>query len=229
MNNIDINQSIETANKMWLAYKKKSDDKEWMKKDPQDKIGYFQSIGFSDFITKFSIPAKYMVMYEEYSRKAFYKYLVRLKTIGYHSKDDWIDRQADYIKFLWRAYNPKGNSSEGILIWQESKNKIKKEMEDFEGDYKKAEHKAEQRAAAAIESNRKALLMEFYKNPEKFMEVKKELEPEVVEQETEQSLTQKRNALRRKKEKTKKSMAAMSPIKEENRKDDEGDEYDELF
>jgi methyl-accepting chemotaxis protein len=158
LQNEEIEATIKTADELWAAYREKRKDAEWAKKEVTAKISYFQDKGFSNFITKYAVPTRYMVMYDEYSHHAFQKYLVRLKTVGYKSKDDWVERQADYVKFLWRAYNPRGSAKEAADARHAAYESIKKEMDGFENDYDKAKVKAEERRRTALSDNRQALL-----------------------------------------------------------------------
>lgn len=158
MQNEEIEGTVKKADELWAAYRAAQDDPQWAKKEVTDKISYFQGRGFGDFITKYAIPTRYMVMFGEYNRRAFQRYLLRLKTVGYRSKEDWIDRQADYVKMLWRAYNPRGSVKESMDAWQNARQSVKQEMDGFETDYERAKEKADERQKMAADANRQVLL-----------------------------------------------------------------------
>lgn len=173
-----INANVQTANEMWAEIKRVSaavaatDDsktralkKEWSEKKVNDRIGYFQSLGYNDFITKFAVPVRYMVSYTEYREDVFRKYLARLKTLGYNSQDDWIDRQADYVKMLWRAYHPHARTTEAQLEWKRARESIKDEMDSFKTDYDKAKVKADERKKVVDDDHRGILKNLLDKDP----------------------------------------------------------------
>lgn len=150
---------LKTANQLWHDYKTTRDKnpQEWEKKDATDKIVHFQGRGYNDFITKYAIPTRYMLEYGEYSPCVFEKYLQRLKTVAYKSKDEWIERQADYVKMLWRKFNPHGNTKEAQAQWQYARDSIKQEMEGFESDYEKAKATSEDRHQIVLAAHRSTL------------------------------------------------------------------------
>lgn len=164
MQDSEIEATVKTADDMWVAYQTKHKDPIWIKKNATEKIGHFQTLGYGDFITKYAVPTRYMLIYGEYTHTAFQKYLIRLRTVGYHSKSDWIDRQADYVKMLWRAYNPRAGAKEAGDAWLQARDSVKKEMESFETDYEKAKLKAEERRKAAMEVQRATLIELLHDN-----------------------------------------------------------------
>ena len=153
----ELKQTWNTANTLWSEYQQKKKDANFANKDITDKISHFQQAGYTDFINKYVIPTRYMLMYNEYNRAVFWKYLLRLKTKGYRSKDEWADRQADYVKMLWRAYNPHGNNSEANAQWLYARDSIKSETEAFERDYEKAQIKAKEKEQEILENRRETL------------------------------------------------------------------------
>ena len=58
-----------------------------------------------------------------------------------YMEDQWIRRQADYVRFLWEAYQ-KGhfNNAEAKFIWEDSYTKLKGEFDDFRNIYKQVEN-----------------------------------------------------------------------------------------
>jgi flagellar hook-basal body complex protein FliE len=154
----DIKKTVEIADKLWANYRAiKATCPNFDEKDIGEKIAHFQAAGYNDFINKFTIPTRYMLLYNEYNSKAFFKYLKRLETLGYSSQDEWCERQADYVKLLWRAYNPHGNNAEAIAQWAMAKNNIKNELDGFKTDYEKAKIKAEEKHEKVITDHRETL------------------------------------------------------------------------
>lgn len=235
LQNEEIDATLKTADELWAAYREMRKDATWAKRDVTAKIGYFQDRGYSNFITKYAVPTRYMVMYDEYSHRAFLKYLVRLKTVGYRSKDEWIERQADYVKYLWRAYNPRGSTKEAADARQTAYEHIKKEMDSFETDYDRAKVKAEERRRTALSDNRQALI-DLLRDAEIAAKIERltveiaatpaqvTIEPEnettempnnempKKQEQKELTSTQRKNAARRQREKIKRALASVSEL-----------------
>lgn len=75
----------------------------------------------------------------QYSSRAFKRYLIKVQNFKYpevrekgYMEDQWVRRQADYIRYLWEAYQ-RGhyNNAEAQSIWQEAYKTLKQEFLDF--------------------------------------------------------------------------------------------------
>jgi hypothetical protein len=176
-----IQANIDIANQMWKEYQKMvfitKEEKqknpelcqrkiEWNKKTVQEKIAFFQSRGYSDFISKYPIPTRYMFMHNEYKSDVFEKYLLRLKTVGFKGKDEWMDRQADYVKMLWRAYHPRGSLKEANAHWQHARESIKDEMTNFEQDSEAAKIKSKEKQDEIDKYHKENILAKFENDKE---------------------------------------------------------------
>lgn len=165
--------SIKLATTIWSKIQSSKKDPEWNKKTIQEKMQHFESHPtFGKFTIKHSIPLRYMIQYGEFNLDAFKKYLNALEKVGYHSKDDWVKRQADYVKFLWQAYNPHRNLKEANIEWQIAYQSIKAEMDSFESDYERAKKETENRIAEASRE-KKELLKQLLQQKEKQAELAK--------------------------------------------------------
>lgn len=133
-----IDTALTEAQKLWIVIKKKSKDPEFVKLPDKDKIDSV-SLEFHAFHKEFPIVSRYIVCMGQYSHKAFRRYLIKVKNFkppenrdkGY-MEDQWVRRQADYVRYLWEAYQ-RGhfNQSEAKNIWQEAYQTLKKEFVDF--------------------------------------------------------------------------------------------------
>jgi hypothetical protein len=151
--NIDklIADNIKSALKMWEDVKKivkeTPEYKEW---EDKKKISYFRDdLNYKEFMNTYPITSRYMVCVGHFTVKAFKKFLNKLYTIkldpikrlekGY-TEDQWLRRQADYVRYLWEDYQ-KGhyNINHAQEIWQDAYKKLRGEMDDFRDKHKEIE------------------------------------------------------------------------------------------
>ena len=147
-----IDFSIEVAEKLWVSLKNK------IKKNPEfaelkdnDKLKEYQNSEFKNFCTEFPIVTRYSVCMGQYSTKAFRRFLIKCKNVKHdpaqarekgYSEDQWVQRQADYVRYLWEAYQKQHYSpSESKNIWQHAYKTLTKEFTDFRDLHKDIEEK----------------------------------------------------------------------------------------
>ena len=145
---IDI--SIEVANKLWQDLKKRiADDPKFVKKSDAEKIEIYQKSEFKEFYTNYPIVCRYIVCMGQFSNKAFKRYLLKCKTMSsqkdnanHNSEDEWVQRQADYIRYLWEAYQKQHfNASDAQEIWKHAYNTLTQEFADFKKLHEEVENK----------------------------------------------------------------------------------------
>lgn len=140
---VDGLDPIGIANEMWHIFQSLKTTS-WMAKDAQEKITDFNGRGYQDFNSKYAIVARYMLINEEYSPKAFEKYLFKLRVNGFKDQDGWADRQADYVKYLFIEYNKREEkdkkklATDADVIWRESKKNLLEEVQSFKKDFEEA-------------------------------------------------------------------------------------------
>lgn len=141
-----ITTALTEAQNLWSAIKKKSKDPEFVSLPDKEKIEAF-SIEYKDFHQEFPIVSRYMICMGQYSAKAFKRYLIKIKNFKHpevrekgYMEDQWVRRQADYVRYLWEAYQ-RGhyNNAESQRIWKEAYQTLKKEFIDFKEMHKKIE------------------------------------------------------------------------------------------
>jgi hypothetical protein len=126
------------------------------KKTDDEKITEFKKQD-EKFYKDFPIVARYMVCMDAYSRQAFKRFLNKLvmnnqkrQTPGDakagDAENDWIELQADYVKFLYQEYNRERHVSNEELnrIWRDTYNSLKKEFGDFRELYQQKVKKIEE-------------------------------------------------------------------------------------
>ena len=137
-----IEVSVDMANKLWNDIKKRvSEDPKFAELPDNGKIEIYQKSEFKDFYIEFPIVSRYMICMGQFSNKAFKKYLIKCKNAKHdpvksrekgYTEDQWVQRQADYIRYLWESYQKQHHSpSESNNIWQHAYNTLKKEFQDF--------------------------------------------------------------------------------------------------
>lgn len=156
---------MEDLNKMWKCHQVlMAQSPSYKDKNFNDRLSYFQSIGYTDVCTKYIIPIRYMLEYNEFSAKAFNKYLKRLETVSYKSQEEWCERQADYVKFLYMEYNPHCPQNHLVEVWQKARDSIQNEMQSFKNDYETAKAKTEEKNDQILRE-KKEILKQLCKDP----------------------------------------------------------------
>lgn len=131
---------IELANKLWRDLKKRIvDDPTFVKKSDSEKVDIYQKSEFKEFYTKYPIVCRYMVCMGQFSNKAFKRYLLKCKSMStikhtdkHDAEDQWVQRQSDYIRYLWEAYQKQHfNPADAQEIWQQAYNMLTQEFTDF--------------------------------------------------------------------------------------------------
>lgn len=129
---------------------------EFKKSSDEDKISLLRK-DFKEFYDEFPIVSRYMICMGQYRQKAFHKFLLEcqkhLSNIpadreeGY-MQDQWIRRQADYVRFLWEEMQDvkltKTQLKESDSVWQKTYDALTNEFNQFKDMYKNTEEKVKQ-------------------------------------------------------------------------------------
>lgn len=128
-------------------------DKEKIKLLTEEKI-------YDDFYNEYPIVGRYMICMGRFELGAFVKFINKVKNIANkanananasgskkipekgHNEDQWVQRQADYVRYLWEATQKRAGkrieTKESKAIWQQSYKAIKDEFSTFKEDHDKA-------------------------------------------------------------------------------------------
>lgn len=141
---------------MWDVLKKHiKKTPSFMELDDKEKLKYFrEDLNYKELMNDHPIVTRYLVCMGQYSSKAFRRFLYKVKTTPMpppqlrkkgEMEDMWVRRQADYVRYLWEAYQ-KGHFSanDAARVWQETYQKLKGEFDDFRNMHKKAEEKVKE-------------------------------------------------------------------------------------
>ena len=124
--------------------------KETVKNDPSyvtmpdsKKIEKYQKGKYAEFYAKYPIVGRYLICMGQFSSVAFNRFLLKCKSniptkvfdkesMTNASEDTWVQRQADYVRFLWESYQkPNFSKVESEKIWQDAYDTLNKEFTDF--------------------------------------------------------------------------------------------------
>ena len=149
-----IESSLNTASKMWDDLKKRvNENPSFVELPDHEKVRIYQDTEYKNFYTEHPIVCRYMVCMGQFSGKAFKRYLLKCKsmsaqkhvidkTVENPSEDRWIQRQADYVRYLWESYQRHHfNPNDAQDIWQNAYNTLSKECKDFKDMHKNIEEK----------------------------------------------------------------------------------------
>jgi hypothetical protein len=145
-----IETALREGQALWDAVKAEAKDPEFARLPDNKKIDKF-SLRFHPFNKEFPIVSRYLICMGQYSGKAFKRYLLKVQGAKHpevrdkgYMEDQWVRRQADYIRYLWESYQRKHyNNSEAKTIWKEAYETLKKEFLDFRNMHENIEQKLE--------------------------------------------------------------------------------------
>jgi len=145
-----IHVLMEQASQMWKVVKEHvKEHPEFMDIKDMEKLQYFRKEkNYDEFMDEFPVMTRYMICMGQYSGKAFKRFLSKLFNIRKQymaetqevKHDQWLRLQADYVQYLWEAYQ-KGhyNTAERKFVWQDAYKNLKGEFDDFQDKYKAIE------------------------------------------------------------------------------------------
>lgn len=124
----------------------------------EDRIAEFNVLGYANFITKHTFVSRALICNGEYSTKAFLMYLIQMKKVGYSSQEQYAERQADYMRWMWQSYNPMRSDSDAQDVWQKTRDSVLDELTSFKRDYQAAKEEVEEHRAKVSQSLKTDLL-----------------------------------------------------------------------
>ena len=109
------------------------------------------------FASAFPIVLRYMVQLRMYHEKAFVKFIKKMYAKPYHSKLEFCERQADYVKYLYQELNQHYPENEIKRIWQQTYDMLADEIKIFDDAEKKVKERLEETNITNIEERRMEL------------------------------------------------------------------------
>jgi RNA polymerase-interacting CarD/CdnL/TRCF family regulator len=149
---VDSNeQAIKNATELWNDIKQRiKRTPEFINMSDSEKINIYQKSKFKEFYTSYPIVCRYMICMGQFSVKAFNRFLKKCETMNTFpqkrgseaSEEQWIMRQADYVRYLWESYQKQHFSTvESQNIWKHAYDTLKQEFKEFKDMHKKVEDK----------------------------------------------------------------------------------------
>ena len=132
------------------------------------KVDYFRDVmNYKNFMNDYPITSRCMIIGGQYSAKAFKRFLLKCKSIKHppddrrakgYMEDQWLRRQADYVRYLWEEYQ-KGhfNVRDAQEKWQDAYTNLKTEMDDFRDKH----DEVKQQVAEEKKLHKKEILQEM--------------------------------------------------------------------
>lgn len=140
---------LNLGNKIWAEVKKHP-----LKKDEKktEELYYIMFDKYRDFGSSFPIVLRWMVQMNQYSTKAFKKFLLKYSSANITSKKEFLILQADYIVYLYEEN--KHHDKKQVSIYREF---IIKQLLDEEDELKKIESEYKEKINEFDEEKRKQL------------------------------------------------------------------------
>ena len=143
-----IESCVYDADRLYEDLKKRIvEDPLFAQKPDSEKIDIYQKSEFKEFYIGFPIVSRYMICMGQYNAKAFKKFLIKCQNTKSTERKEtdtpeelWVQRQADYIKYLWESYQkPHFNREHANDIWRHAYKTLLNEFKDFKDLHKTIE------------------------------------------------------------------------------------------
>ena len=198
-----ITSALTRADEVWDDLKKRiKESPDFADLSDTDKIKLYQE-KFSKFYSDFPIVSRYMICMGQYNSKAMRRFLVKCKnntpsgpTEKGEIEDEWIKRQADYVRFLWESYqNRCFKAKDAEQIWEHAYTTLKKEFADFRELHATIEKDLKQSASTSKAEMVREMVKRLTNNEQKLNEsdtidLLNKLKTKVIEQRRKKLITQ---------------------------------------
>lgn len=121
---------VESANAIYKDFLVRCRDSEFGELKPADKLSYYHRMS-PEVVKKFPIVFRYMVETGQYNTKALQMYIDKLKKHPYKTEEEYCERSADYVKFLYMKSSARWNANEANQLWKDAKQALQEEMKEF--------------------------------------------------------------------------------------------------
>lgn len=152
---------VNDAKNIWDDLHARRKDSKFNNLTLEQQLEFYQNNN-KRFAMSFPIVLRYMVQLKMYHEKAFIKFIKKMRAKPYHSKLEFCERQADYVKYLYQELNPHYSTKDSQSIWKQAYDMLADEVKMF--------NEAEERVKEKLEKNK------TLNNKEKRDELKKILD-----------------------------------------------------
>jgi hypothetical protein len=150
----------EQAAFLWNKYKLIRAEKlpNFTNKDADDIMLEFRQ-DYKYFCELFPIVIRYMCQFQSFSSKAFRRYLLKMKHNPPKSKfENVVDRNADYVRYLWEETNKNPTRAESNKVWTEVHKILEDEYHTYEAVEEEAKNRIKLQETKALEEKRAELI-----------------------------------------------------------------------
>ena len=133
---------IADAKDIWNDLRLKLKETRFRSMSLEHQLDHYQKNNIR-FANAFPIVLRYMVQLRMYHEKAFIRFIKKMQSKPYHSKLEFCERQADYVKYLYQELNTHYPENEAKRIWKETYDMLAKEVKMFEDAEKTVKEKLE--------------------------------------------------------------------------------------
>lgn len=162
-----VEESIKAANAVWKEYVTYTkSNAEFRAESPEKKLRICQQM-FKQFHYNYPIMFRYMIVYQCYYVKAFRLYLNKLVSVPVKSENEKMERDAEYVKYLYREKSGKNYDAKyAAQLKTDIYTALKKEKDKFKKDWKKKESDVDKQVELNQQEKRKHLLEYFRRKSE---------------------------------------------------------------
>jgi hypothetical protein len=137
----------------------------WMNQPYDAKVDVYHK-KFPRFCSTFPVIIKYMINDGIFSHKAFEQYLKKMKACSPRSKEEWAERQADYIKYCILDMDGKpGKMQRAQAAWTDVKTGLMEDMDDMKKEMDMAKKLADEDVKALAAKRREELRERLQTDP----------------------------------------------------------------
>ena len=136
-----VNKRIkDVCDEGWIIYcdwlKRNENDSVFRDLAYQPKYEYYMKM-YTDFARQYPIIMRYLASFGMYSSKAVRQYLKKCNITVIQTDEDYAERQADFVKYLYMDLRPHMDRRKLNTIWQQVKNEILSELKTRKAELKK--------------------------------------------------------------------------------------------
>jgi hypothetical protein len=148
---------ISDAKKIWKDYKKRmKEDSAFKSLNDEDRLIFYQT-NYKEFNMNFPIVIRYMAQLDQFHIKAFEKYVKKMQKHPYRSEEEYCERQADYVKYLYMELSPKYDMKIACEKQKNAAKMLKQEIKAFKEAEEIVKKKLEKNNEVNSDERRKEL------------------------------------------------------------------------
>jgi hypothetical protein len=122
---------LDNATRLYEDFKSRiKTDPAFVKLSEHDKITFYHRL-VPEITQKYPIIFRYMVATGQFHPKAMKMYMDKIKSSPYKTEEEYCERGADYVKYLYMKTHTHYNRKEANSLWLDTKQALQEELTDF--------------------------------------------------------------------------------------------------